>query len=109
MAQRTRIKRNDTRPAFAATLRDGEGTVVNLSGATARFHMRHSRTRALKVDAAMNVVSPTLGTVRYDWVAADTDTLGVFLAEVQVTFGDGTVSTFPNDSDHEVEVVPEVA
>jgi len=35
-----KIKQNDTSPILAATLKDADGTAVNLNGASIRFHMR---------------------------------------------------------------------
>ncbi len=104
----TRIKRNDTAPAFTATLRDSAGDPINLTGATILFLMRNPRTRTLKVSGAMTIVSATAGTVRYDWVAGDTDRAAVYQVEVQVTFSDTTIETFPNGSHHRLEVIKDL-
>lgn len=90
-----RIKRNDTAPAFLATLRDGAGAAVDLTGATARFVMRDSE-GATKVSAAATITAPAAGRVQYSWVAGDTDTVGTYAAEVEITFADATVQTFPS-------------
>lgn len=87
------MRRNDTAPPITATLTAG-GTAVDLTGATVQFHMMDSAGRVV-VDAAATVVSPTDGTVRYDWDAADTEVSGRFKAEWEVTFADTTVRTFP--------------
>jgi hypothetical protein len=104
----TKIKRNDTRPSFTATLVDAAGNAVDLSGAAALFLMRDPRTRALKVSGAMTIVDPAAGTVRYDWAAGDTDKAAVYQVEVQITFGDTTIETFPNGSHHRLEVVKDL-
>lgn len=104
----TRIKRNDTRPSFSATLLDAAGAPVDISGASARFLMRDPRTRALKVDGAMVIVDAAAGRVRYDWTAADTNSAAVYQVEVQVTFGDLTIETFPNGSHHRLEVLKDL-
>lgn len=88
------IKRNDTAPAIQATL-TADGSAVDLTGASVRFHMRDS-TGAVKVDAAATLVTPSSGIVKYSWTAADTDQAGRFQAEWEVTFTDATVRTFPN-------------
>ncbi len=104
----TKIKRHDTAPAFTATLKDSAGAIVNLSGAAALFLMRDPRTRTLKVSAAMTIVDAAAGKVRYDWVAGDTDRAAVYQVEVQVTFSDATIETFPNGSTHRLEVLKDL-
>ena len=91
------LKSGDTRPSIQATLTGADGSVAVLTGATARFKMRPVGGGALKVDAAAVIVTPASGVVRYDWVAADTDTPGQFYAEWECDFGGGLVQTFPND------------
>lgn len=111
MATKTTIKRGDTGPAFRATLRDANGDAVNLSGATALFYMRDIKgQRTIKVSAgAMTIIDAPGGRVEYPWAAGDTDTAGLFDAEVQVTFGDGEVQTFPNNDHHRVEVMEDIS
>lgn len=92
------IKRNDTVP-LTATLRVA-GAPIDLEGATVRFHMRDSA-GTLVVDSAATVIQNgdgsdgTKGRVKYEWVASDTATAGVFSLEWEVTFADSTVRTFP--------------
>lgn len=104
----TKIKRNDTAPSFAATLKDSAGAVINLTGAAALFLMRDPRARTLKVSGAMVVVDASAGKVRYDWAVGDTDRAAVYQVEVQVTFSDATVETFPNGTHHRLEVVKDL-
>ena len=96
------VSRNDTAPAVVDTLQDYLGVAVNLTGATVRFHMT-DRYGATKVNALATGPSggalDTTGQVQYQWVAADTDTAGEYLAEWQVTFQNGKVETWP-DNDH---------
>ncbi len=91
------IKRNDTSPAFQATLKDADDTVVNLTGATVRFHLV-TPTGTTVVDAAATVVTASAGLVRYAWATngADTASAGRYNAEFEVTYSDSTVETFPN-------------
>ena len=52
---------------------------------------------AVKVNGgAMGVVGNAAnGRVKYSWSASDTDTAGTYEAEVQVTFSNGAIRTFP--------------
>lgn len=103
------VKQNDTAPSIRATLKDSDNTVINLTGATVRFHMRTIGGTTAKVDSAATVVSPaTSGVVQYDWVAADTDTVGTYQAEFEVTYSDGTIETFPNNGYIVVEITDDI-
>lgn len=104
----TKIKRHDTAPAFTATLRDAAGVAVNLTGATARFLMRDPRTRTLKVNGAMTITDAAGGRVSYAWATGDTDTAAKYQVEVEVTFADSTIRTFPSDGHHDLHVVKDL-
>lgn len=90
------VKQNDLSPSILVTLYDGDGVVQDITGNLGvRFHMRDAA-GTTKIDAAMTVVSAGDGQVRYDWVSGDTDTVGVYQAEVEVTYADSKPETFPN-------------
>lgn len=108
MAQSIILKRNDTAPAFTATCTDADGTAVDISNSTVRFHMTDS-TGTVVVDAAATIVSGPDGTVSYAWSAADTDTSGHYKGEVEVTFADSTVRTFPSPGYVPIRIVADLA
>lgn len=89
------IKRNDTSPAFQAALKDRDDAIVDLSGATVRFHMETLDGTNL-IDAAATVVNATGGIAKYVWASGDTASAGTFKAEFEVTYADNSVETFPN-------------
>ena len=91
------IKQNDTVPSIRATLKNGSGNAVDLASTTIRFHMRALGGTSAKVDAVASVINANTGIVQYDWDAADTDTVGSYQAEFEVTYSDSTVETFPNN------------
>lgn len=101
------IKQNDTSPSLQATLKDASLTAINLVGATVRFHMK-SVDGTLKIDQPMTVVTPLEGVVQYDWQAGDTDTVGTYYVEFEVTYSDNSVETFPNSGNKVVSVVKEL-
>jgi hypothetical protein len=103
------VKQNDTSPAMLATLQDANGTAVSLVGATVRFHMRQIGRSDVVVDAPAIIVTPLEGLVRYDWIAADTNIIGSYQAEFEVTYADASVETFPNDSYIAVEIIDDIA
>lgn len=86
------IKRNDTSPALEYTL----SPAVDLTAALeVRFHMR-LRGGVTKIDAAATITTANPGVVQYNFAATDTDTSGIYEAEFEVTYADGTIETFPN-------------
>ena len=102
------VKQNDTSPAILATLQDADGNAVNVTGATVRFHMRAVGSTTVVVDEAATIVTALDGLVRYDWQAADTDTIGPYQAEFEVTYADSSVETFPNDGYIRVEIIDDI-
>ncbi len=91
-----RIKTNDTSPKLAVTLEDALGNAIGLAGCSARFHMKAFGASALKIDAVASIESNDLGIVEYSWTGTDTDTAGTYYGEIEVTYADNTVETFPN-------------
>lgn len=95
------IKRNDTSPAVEYTLSTDDG-VVNLTGATVRFYMGN----VVAADAV--VLNAIGGIVSYDWLPADTATVGFYNAEFEVIYSDGSKETFPNDGYIAVHISPDL-
>ena len=103
------VKQNDTSPAMLATLQDADGNAVDLTAASVRFHMRAIGSNQTTVDAAATIVTAASGIVRYDWDATDTDTVGSYQAEFEVTYADASIETFPNDGYIRVEITDDIA
>lgn len=101
------IKQNDTSPSLQATLKDAALQPIDLSGANIRFYMR-SVDGTLKLDEPMQVVNALGGRVQYDWQAGDTDTVGTYFVEFEVTYSDDSVETFPNNGYKTISVVKEL-
>lgn len=97
------IKQNDTSPSLQSTLKDAALNPINLTGASVRLHMK-SVDGGFKVDEEMVVVNALQGVVQYDWQEGDTDTVGTYYVEFEVTHSDDSVETFPNDGNKVVSV-----
>jgi hypothetical protein len=102
------IKQNDTSPALQATLKDGSGAVINLTGCSVNFHMREVGSSEVKTDASASISDELNGVVYYQWASADTDTIGSFEAEFEVTYPGGEVESFPNNRFIEVEITDDI-
>jgi hypothetical protein len=102
------IKAHDRLPSIQATFTSG-GIPVDLTTATGvTFIMKSTQGNTVKVNAAATVVTPASGVVRYDWIAADTDTPGSYQAEWQVTWTGGKKQTFPTLTYHTIDVLADL-
>ena len=109
------IKQNDTRPIFLAALKDnfglGSEAPIDLSdpGVSVKFIMRKKGTQAEpKVVAAATIVNGEEGIVSYQWLAANTNEVGEFDAEFEITYADGGIETVPNIGYLSVTVVDDL-
>lgn len=92
-----RIKTNDSKPILAVTLTDYAGDAVDLTGAGVQFHMKKYGASSLKINSAAIIDSALTGKVSYQWLDGDTDVAGTYYGEMEVTYSDGLVETFPNN------------
>jgi hypothetical protein len=99
------IKSGATAPALVVTLYD-DTTPLDLTGATVRMRMRRREGGALVVDSPATVLTPTEGLVSYQWLPADTDEVGDFEVEFEVTFAGGAEQVFPADGYVMVNIEP---
>jgi hypothetical protein len=89
------IKRNDTKDNIKATLSNEKGA-VNLTDCSIRFIM--AKRGVMKVDRLVQPQDAANGVVWMVFEQGDTNEIGLFQAEFEVTFSDGRIETFPNDS-----------
>lgn len=104
-------KQNDTSPALEVILRDGFGSPVNMTGATVLLHTRLRPAGAVKINGGVMgaVGSAVNGRQKYNPTASDTDTAGIYEAEIQATFSNGKIRTFPSEGYFTIEVVDDIA
>lgn len=103
------IKQNDTVPSLRADLRDGDNNAIDLSGASVKFIMREMGGNSATINTLAIIVDEAGGTVQYNWQDGDTDTIGSYQAEFEVTYADGTVETFPNSGYVRIEILDDIA
>lgn len=97
------IKQHDTWPPVEATLSDANGP-VNLTGAAVKLILKSAGAGATVVSGSCTIVSAVAGTVRYDWISADTASVNTLSGEFEVTWSTGKITTFPNDAYFSVEI-----
>ena len=93
---------------MVAELKDGQNAAVDLTSSSVRFHMRQIGSAAIVVDKPAVIVNAAIGLVRFDWAAADTDTIGSYQAEFEVTYDNSAVETFPNNSYIRVDILDDI-
>src|SRR4051812_14645234 len=97
------MKTGDTWPLLDGLITAG-GIPTNLTGATVRFLMS-KRDGTSVINNAAAIVDPTAGKVEYAWGSSDTLLAGKYYCEFRVTFGDGRITTVPNDGYMELEII----
>lgn len=111
VAQQTfHIKQGDLAPRLDFTLLDDTTPIDLTLAVAARLHMRNLLA-GLKVDAPVLLAADQAvdtGKGSYHWIAGDTDTPGTYRAEIEVTWADGRIQTFPADGYFTVKVVREL-
>lgn len=103
------IKKGDRLPSLEAIIRKrADGTAIDLTTAVSvafRMWAQRQSGGTYKVDTAAVVVAAASGSVRYDWTALDTDTVGDFFAEFVITWPSSKVQTIPTAGAMHVRVV----
>lgn len=102
------LKRGDTTPALDAQLFGSDGNPVDLTDAVrVRFIVVDAKGTKI-IDSDAQVSSAPEGRVRYLWQQGDTDNVGNYRAEFEVTFADGRVGTYPNDRYLNIRILPDL-
>lgn len=100
------IKRNDTNPVLVQ-LKDRNGP-VDVTGATFRFLVSlHSGTSVID-SSNVSIVDGPQGKIQYEPVATEVDEDLIGRGEIEVTFSNGKIQTFPNDNYFEFEIVKDL-
>lgn len=105
------IKQNDTSPILAKELLDALQQQIPLTGSeTVVFSMRVAGpdVTAMKINRRPSSIQlPNI--VIHTWQAGDTNTPGHYWGEFEVTYGDGTIETFPNSGYLDILIDPQLA
>lgn len=104
------LKQGDTLPPLIVTCVKGDGTIQDLTGATATtFSLWDSSHNLIETDAAATVVgAPTAGQLQYAWQPGDTTNPGPYEGEFHVTFAGGGKLSFPSSGKIQIYVEPRI-
>ncbi len=81
------IKKGDYGQDLEFTVYESDGTtVVDLTDSTILFKMARHKATANKIESACDLVVAASGTCKYTVQLGDTDTAGVYRAELQITW-----------------------
>lgn len=89
------IKKGDRARKATDTLKI-DGAPIDLTGATVYFLMRNIAAGTV-IRQAATIVSPSLGTVEYQFAAGETDVVGAYQIEWEIVFAGGLTQTVPSD------------
>jgi len=108
------VKRRDTAPVIQDVLLDKDGSPVNATGATIRFHMASWDLTTVVVAAGAvtgwnGAALGAAGQFEYAWASGDVVAAGVYKAELEVTYANGKIETFPNEGFAVVNIPADLA
>lgn len=99
------IKKDSTNRAWEKQLVKGDGTPIDLTEAQeVRFIMKDSYGVEKINSLATAFGDLTLGQIQYSWVTGDTDTAGLFYAEVHILFADGKIEIAPSKGYEHIQI-----
>lgn len=91
---------NDTDPDLEATLKNPDGSAVDLTGASVAFSVMAPRGGGNVFTSSCTITDAANGVVKYNWGSTDTDSPGRYRAQFKATYASGDVEHFPNDGYH---------
>lgn len=100
------IKQHDTWPNLVLPLKN-DGLPLDLS--TAASVKVILRAGALIVQGPGTITDAVGGVVTYVWGAGDTDVVGEYKGEVEITWDSGKVETVPNTGYFKVKIIADLA
>jgi hypothetical protein len=108
MASTATWKQHDLEPPVQSTLRNADGTGIDLSTATAVYFLMRPVSGGTPIRQAATVVSASAGTVKYVWQSTNTDTVGSFYQEWEIMWPSTRPQTVPNDTFNLIVIVDDL-
>lgn len=93
------LTQHDLQPYYHVTLTDSSNVAIDLSGATIRTNMRLTDSTVLTINRStvgITISNATAGQFQYEWQVGETDTVGTYDIEFEITPTIGGKFTIPN-------------
>lgn len=90
------MKKDDLEPKYIATLRNADGTVVDLTNATSVSLIVKQQGGTKNFKSAGSFEDRINGVVSYTWASGNSDTVGTFQMEWEVIWPTSRPETFPS-------------
>lgn len=99
MSPDVKMVRGDTLPSLQFTVKDEDGTVIDITGATGTFRIRRKGEATVLVSRAITVTNGPLGLCTFAWAAADwdagkIDAAGEYEGELEIVLSGNTGTVF---------------
>lgn len=91
-----KVIQNDKLYDLNFTLQDSSGAAIDLTEATIKFKVQRVGSSGLKFEGSMTIVDALAGKCKYQVQEGDFDKAGRHYAEIEVTFSNGQILTFPD-------------
>lgn len=102
------IKQHDRRPYLTGTIKQPNGSPMNLSGVTAAYLIiRKTGSNSVLLRKPVIFTDPANGRFQYVWETGDTDSPGTYDAEIELQWG-AEPQTVPVDSYYRIIVVDDL-
>lgn len=98
------LKEGDTAPKLQASLKNPDGTAVDLTNANVDIRIAKARGGGNIESGNAFTTDANNGVIEYDLAQVNTDNDGRYRVEFEVTYIDGSVETFPNKGYHTLMV-----
>lgn len=102
----TTLVRNDVGRDVNFTVQDSSGTAIDLTSSTILFKMAIPFASTNKINGSCTIVVAADGTCKYTLQSGDTDTGGVYEAELQITYSPTDIATAKMDKFHVIVDLP---
>ena len=93
---------------MAATLKDGNEQVVEVTGESVKFHMAKLNFNSEITNATATETNGSVGTVNYYWSGGETASIGTMRCEFEVPFPTELVETYPNSGFISIQITDDI-
>jgi hypothetical protein len=107
------ITQGDNSPSLVTTLSDEDGSRIDLSNVSGMRFIMQDRYERVVIDESLgnnlSIVDTELGIVEFIFSSSVTESVGEYEAELEATYSNGAVETFPTTGKIDIEVIEHIA